>query len=82
MQRSSRQMARKFGNTHPQHGKIKQKQEDIDMSKEPAKLYVRLSSQITQEVNDKLVELMEILGTTKTAIIEQAIIRLYEEKKG
>lgn len=47
-----------------------------------AKLYVRLSSQITQEVNDKLVDLMKLLDTTKTAVIEQAINELYEKYAG
>jgi len=45
--------------------------------KESAKSYVRLSSQISQEANDKLMEITEILGITKTAVIERAINELF-----
>jgi predicted transcriptional regulator len=47
------------------------------MAKSTAKSYVRLSSQISQEANDKLTELVEILETTKTAVIERAINELF-----
>ncbi len=45
-----------------------------------AQAYVRLSIQISPEVAEKLEELAKEYGTKKGAV-EQAIIRLYEEKK-
>lgn len=47
------------------------------MAKESAKSYVRLSSQISQEASDKLTEVTEMLGITKTKAIEQAINDLF-----
>lgn len=45
-----------------------------------AKAYVRLSIQITPEVNEKLEELAKEYGTKKE-VIEQAIIKLYNENQ-
>ncbi len=46
-----------------------------------AQAYVRLSIQVSPEVAEKLEELAKEYGTKKE-VIEQAIIRLYEEKAG
>ena len=45
-----------------------------------AQAYVRLSIQVSPEVAEKLEELAKEYGTKKE-VIEQAINRLYEEKK-
>ncbi len=45
-----------------------------------AQAYVRLSIQVSPEVAEKLEALAREYGTKKEAI-EQAIIRLYDEKK-
>jgi predicted transcriptional regulator len=45
-----------------------------------AQAYVRLSIQVSPEVAEKLEELAKVYGTKKEAI-EQAINRLYEEKR-
>lgn len=46
-----------------------------------AKPTVRVNLNISPEASDQLEELMKIMGSTKTAIIEEAIAKLYEEKK-
>jgi hypothetical protein len=54
-----------------------------------AQSYVRLSSQISQKVAEKLEKLLEVIPplpnqqkTTKTQVIEQAINELYERNSG
>ena len=43
---------------------------------------VQLNFRIPVETSDKLEALVKTLGTTKTAVVEQAINRLYEETQG
>ena len=43
-----------------------------------AKPTVRVNLNISPEANEKLEELMRVLGTTKTATIEEAISALYK----
>ena len=45
-----------------------------------AKPTVRVNLNISPEVAEKLEELMKIMNATKTAIIEEAIAKLYAEK--
>ena len=45
-----------------------------------AKPTVRVNLNISPEASDQLEELMKIMGSTKTAVIEAAIAKLYAEK--